>query len=39
MTEKDFFKTKNFDVEKKDYLEVALEIKNLSYFMNLIKQF
>ena len=39
MTEKDFFKTKNFDVKKKDYLEVALEIKNLSYFMNLIKQF
>ena len=39
MTEKDFFKTKNFDVEKNDYLEVTLEIKNLSYFMNLIKQF
>ena len=39
MTEKDFFKTKNFDTEKNDYLEVNLEIKNLSYFMNLIKQF
>ena len=38
MTEKDFFKIKNFQFKAIGYLKVSLEIDNKEEFLNLIKK-
>ena len=38
MTEKDFFKVNNFDINEINYLKVSLEIQNKEKFLNRIKK-
>jgi len=39
MTEKDFFRIKNQELKKNNFLKISLKIKNRNDFLNLLKKF